>query len=235
MRSSNPFKTVLRHQCSRFVLSVVLSLIGMSPLALADETPTTPLSPADTALKADEPRKLADWRAMVQSNVDASTADKLAAVNDFFNQLDHVEDDLLWGMADYWATPGEVLQVEAGDCEDMSIAKYFTLRRLGLPAGSLRLTYVKVVERKLAHMVLSYYETPNAEPLILDTLIPSVERASRHSDLKPVYSFDGEGLWVAITRSEERRAGDASQLEPWRSLLTRVAQEQNKFFMLENI
>lgn len=235
MRSSTLINTGLRIFTSRVALSFALSLPGVHQLALADDTSAAPLSRTETALKNNEPRMLADWRAMVHSNTNASTAAKLDAVNHFFNQLDHVEDDLLWGMADYWATPGEVLQVEAGDCEDMSIAKYFTLRRLGLPAGSLRLTYVKVIERNLAHMVLSYYETPNSEPLILDTLVTSVERASRRSDLKPVYSFDGDGLWVAITRSEDRRAGNADQLEPWQSLLTRVAQEQNKFSMLENI
>ncbi|MGI9335706.1 MAG: transglutaminase-like cysteine peptidase, partial [Gammaproteobacteria bacterium] len=83
--------------------------------------------------------------------------------------------------------------------------------------------------------VLSYYEKPSAQPLILDTLVPSVEPASRRSDLKPVYSFDGHGLWVAITRSEDRRAGNADQLAPWQSLLSRVEQEQDKLSMLKDI
>ncbi|MGI9332404.1 MAG: transglutaminase-like cysteine peptidase [Gammaproteobacteria bacterium] len=217
-------------------MSLALTLPGAHQLAYANESTTaSPLSRDETAVSHDEPRMLTQWRVMVERNANASTPEKLAAVNDFFNELDHVEDELLWGMADYWATPGEVLQVEAGDCEDMSIAKYFTLRRLGLPAGSLRLTYVKVIERDLAHMVLSYYEKPSAQPLILDTLVPSVEPASRRSDLKPVYSFDGNGLWVAITRSEDRRAGNADQLAPWQSLLSRVEQEQDKLSMLKDI
>jgi len=58
-----------------------------------------------------------------------SERDKLELVNDFMNQPRFVSDIDHWGKEDYWATPIEFLSTNGGDCEDFSIAKYFTLRR----------------------------------------------------------------------------------------------------------
>ncbi|MDM8349520.1 transglutaminase-like cysteine peptidase [Pseudomonas sp. sp1636] len=52
----------------------------------------------------------------------------------------------MWGERDYWATPIEALVKGAADCEDYSLAKYFSLRQLGVPTGKLRLTYVKALK-----------------------------------------------------------------------------------------
>ena len=45
------------------------------------------------------------------------------------------------------------------------IAKYFTLRYLGIADDRLYLTYVKALKQNVAHMVLSYFETPQGIPL----------------------------------------------------------------------
>ena len=45
---------------------------------------------------------------------------------------------------DYWATPVESLRKGEADCEDYAIAKYFTLRQLGVADDKLRITYYKV-------------------------------------------------------------------------------------------
>ena len=47
---------------------------------------------------------------------------------------------------DYWETPVEALWKGAGDCEDYAIAKYFSLRHLGVSSDKLRITYVKALE-----------------------------------------------------------------------------------------
>ena len=100
-----------------------------------------------------------------------------------------VSDDQHWGRADYWATPVEFLATGAGDCEDFSLAKYFTLKALGVPLERMRLTYAKAVKLNQAHMVVAYFATPDAEPLILDNLISDIKPASQRTDLVPVYSF----------------------------------------------
>ncbi|MFX5464767.1 transglutaminase-like cysteine peptidase, partial [Acinetobacter baumannii] len=74
----------------------------------------------------------------------------------------------VWGQRDYWATPIEFLTKNAGDCEDYAIAKYYTLSKMGISIDKLRLAYVKAIRLQQAHMILTYYESSQQEPLILD-------------------------------------------------------------------
>jgi len=144
-------------------------------------------------------------------------------VNDFFNaNVQFISDLALWGKEDYWATPIEMLSVGAGDCEDYSIAKYFTLKQLGVDEAKLRLTYVKAVEIGQAHMVLTYFENKRSVPLVLDNLITDIKPATQRKDLVPVYSFNGTGLWLAKARGEGQRVGDSSRLSLWEDLEKRM-------------
>lgn len=126
---------------------------------------------------------------------------------------------------DYWATPLEMLSIGAGDCEDYSIAKYFTLKELGVDESKLRITYVKAIEIDQAHMVLTYFETKRSVPLVLDNLITDIKPASRRNDLVPVYSFNGTGLWLAKSRGEGQRVGEASKLSLWNDLERRMKEQ----------
>jgi len=147
---------------------------------------------------------------------------KLKLVNRFFNRADFISDQEHWGKEDYWATPLELLATNGGDCEDYSIAKYFTLREMGIAEEKMKITYVKAVKLNQAHMVLAYYPTPDAVPLILDNLINDIKIASERPDLVPVYSFNGEGLWLSKLRGQEgKRIGDSDKLKNWQDLLTR--------------
>lgn len=121
---------------------------------------------------------------------------QLMGVNRFFNQFQYREDIDHWGEKDYWATPEEFLGTQQGDCEDFVISKYFTLRKLGVPGDRLYLTYVKALKQNLAHMVLSYFETPSSIPLILDNYNPAILQASQRKDLLPVYSFNAQSLFL---------------------------------------
>lgn len=162
------------------------------------------------------------WQRLALDNQALSQAEKLSTVNSFFNQIPFVSDMEHWGREDYWATPLELLATNGGDCEDYSIAKYFTLRKLGIPDEQLKITYVKAVQLNQAHMVLAYYPEPGAEPLILDNLINEIRPASQRPDLIPVYSFNGEGLWLTKLSSQEgKRIGDASKLKNWQESMTR--------------
>lgn len=65
-------------------------------------------------------------------------------MNDFFNrQIKFAEDAAIWSQPDYWATPLETLGLGAGDCEDFSIAKYYSLKEVGVAPDKLRLIYVR--------------------------------------------------------------------------------------------
>jgi len=166
------------------------------------------------------------WNELIIANRHLDEADKLQKVNDFFNELEFVNDIDHWGKEDYWATPLQMLTSNGGDCEDFSIAKYFTLREMGIPAERMRLTYVKALELDQAHMVLTYYATPDAEPLVLDNLVTDIRPSSERKDLLPVYSFNGTGLWLAKSRGTDQRIGHSSRLSRWNEVIAKISGEQ---------
>ena len=178
------------------------------------------------------PRALAGVRALqplLASLLELDDEVRLVPINEFFNRrIVFTDDELVWGVADHWASPLELLEKGRGDCEDYAIAKYFSLIATGVPVAKLRLVYVRaqvggpggVVQ---AHMVLAYYPAPSAEPLILDNLIGEVRPASRRSDLTPVFSFNGEGLWQGAGAVS---AGDpTARLSRWREALAKARAE----------
>lgn len=175
-------------------------------------------------------RKLRQWQALVTENQNAVEAAKVKLVNNFFNQNVHFEDDIVhWKQSDYWATPLETLGSGGGDCEDYTIAKYMTLLELGVSAEHLRLIYVKAQiggassHAFQAHMVLGYYAQPDSVPLILDSLLSDIESADKRGDLRPVFSFNSDGLWVG--NQAQPQVDPTARLSRWRDVLARMKQE----------
>lgn len=173
-------------------------------------------------------RRVKAWKKLMHGLKLAGEKEKIKQVNQFFNQFQYESDINYNGLSDYWKTPDEFVISGGGDCEDFSIAKYFTLITLKVPPDKLRITYVKSLTYNRAHMVLAYYPSPKAEPLILDNLSPKVLLASKRKDLKPVYSFNGKGLWVAKKRGQARLIGKPSNLSKWKEVLKRMQQEDGK-------
>lgn len=173
--------------------------------------------------------RLLDWQAVVlYDGVGQSEEEKLETVNNFFNKNARFVNDIdHWNMVDYWATPVEFLSTNGGDCEDFSIAKYFTLKEMGVPVEKMRIMYVKALDYNQAHMVLTYYPTPDAEPVILDNLINEIKLASSRTDLVPVYSFNADGLWIAKERGKGRRVGSSERISLWRDLGLRIKNQAN--------
>tara|TARA_R110002012_G_scaffold63999_2_gene168359 strand:+ start:9918 stop:10478 length:561 start_codon:yes stop_codon:yes gene_type:complete len=168
---------------------------------------------------------LEEWFALLQQLQLQDVQSQLRGVNDFFNRrIRWVDDVTVWGQEDYWATPLEAMGKGQGDCEDYSIAKYITLKQLGIASQYLRMIYVRArlgrSQITQAHMVLGYYSTPNAEPLVLDNIIPSITPASQRPDLDPLFSFNSEGLWAG--GSTESRADPLARLSRWRSVIERM-------------
>ncbi len=164
------------------------------------------------------------WDRLMHDYQDLSEPEKLLRVNEFFNEQAFVSDAEHWGRNDYWATPVEFLATSGGDCEDFAVAKYFTLREMGVPVERMTLTYVKALELNQAHMVLTYAATPGAVPLVLDNLREDILPASQRRDLLPVYSFNGEGLWLAKERGRGKLVGSSSRLSLWTDLVQRMAE-----------
>ncbi len=161
---------------------------------------------------------------LVQELQDKDVKQKLLEVNRFFNQFKYRDDLEQWGVKDYWATPEEFLGVNHGDCEDYVIAKYFVLRSLGISDDHLYLTYVKAVNLNVAHMVLSYFETPGSIPLILDNYEPRILVATRRKDLLPVYSFNANSLFLTNPSAGLGRSlpTDKIRNSKWQKLLSNM-------------
>ena len=153
---------------------------------------------------------------------------QLKEVNRFFNQFRYKEDIDHWGENDYWATPQEFIGTQHGDCEDFVIAKYFSLRKLGVPDDRLYLTYVKALDLNVAHMVLSYFETPASVPLVLDNYNPRILPASQRRDLLPVYSFNANSLFLSNASAGLGKSLPTDKIKnsKWKRLLADIKKEK---------
>ncbi|MGL4753190.1 MAG: transglutaminase-like cysteine peptidase [Aeromonadaceae bacterium] len=175
-------------------------------------------------------KRMQAWRELIQKGKQERWSEQksLTEVNRFFNQMRFLSDISLWGKADYWASPMEFIGAGGGDCEDYSISKYFSLIELGLNDEKLRMVYVKSLTYQQFHMVVAYYPTPAAVPLILDNIDAAIKPATQRKDLVPVFSFNGSHLWLMKERGQGQLAGSASRLTLWNDLRSRFSSEKLK-------
>lgn len=216
----------LRRLGRRLSFSCTITLLtGLTLLATADQ----PLLISDVRIEAyreafgeQAARRLQAWQNLMRESNQLSEQEKLERVNRFFNQVRFLDDTAHWGREDYWATPVEFLVSNGGDCEDFSIAKYYTLRAMGIPEQRLSISYVKALELNQAHMVLTYYSSPSAMPLVLDNLINQIRPANERPDLLHVYTFNGESLWLSKKGQRAELVGSPDRLKPWVQLQSRI-------------
>lgn len=167
-------------------------------------------------------RRLESWQNLLVELANEDESYKLERVNQFFNQVRFLDDIKHWKKKDYWATPVEFLITNGGDCEDFSIAKYYTLKELGVPTDKMNLAYVKALEYNQAHMVLTYYKNPRSTPLVLDNINGEILPATKRPDLLHVYSFNGDKLWLSKMGRRTALVGTSDRLKPWVKLQSRI-------------
>lgn len=207
---------------------VCLLLLLMTFLTALYADSTTPLNSSKilAALKTsygDRAEKRGNaWFQLMESNANLPENQTLEKVNRFFNMFHFVDDIKLWGVNNYWATPVEFIGANGGDCEDYSIAKYFTLLELGIADEKMRITMVKALNLDQYHMVLAYYDTPASIPLILDNIDGEIKPATKRNDLIPIYSFNGSQLWLNKELGRSVPTGKSSRLKRWRDLRQRI-------------
>ncbi len=207
------------------LLFVAGSVSAKNSLQLIDQET---LAEAGKKYGAQAYERLIKWQELIREDRSKTDMEKLTKVNDFFNnQVAFVSDAQHYKQEDYWATPVEFLATGGGDCEDFSLAKYFTLKAMGIEEKKLNLTYVKALELNEAHMVMTYFKTPDAEPLVLDNLKSAIKPASQRTDLLPVYSFNGTGLWLAKQRGRGKYVGRSDRLKRWQELQKRMPDGSN--------
>ena len=148
---------------------------------------------------------------------------KLKAINDFFNAVEYNSDIKIWNVKDYWSTREEFLNKNKGDCEDYVIAKYFSLRQLGISQEKMFLTYVKAIKYKQSHMVLTYFTNKKEVPLVLDNINQEILPATSRRDLHPLFSFNGEKIYMAKQRALGRVVPKGKvNLKQWSDLILKI-------------
>ncbi|CCQ72107.1 transglutaminase-like cysteine peptidase [Magnetospira sp. QH-2] len=117
---------------------------------------------------------------------------QIKKVNRYMNQRRYITDPKNWGKKDFWATPGEFLD-KRGDCEDYSIAKYMSLKKLGFDEMSLRIIAVKDQNLKVGHAILGVYL--DGKIYILDNQVKQVTEDKSIRHYKPVFSINEKAWW----------------------------------------
>lgn len=119
-----------------------------------------------------------------------TTAEKLDFVNSLWNRIGYVDDMTNYGKEDYWAKPSQFME-RGGDCEDYAIAKYLTLKKLGMDPDDMRILIVKLKQTGEAHAVLHVFDGQNG--YVLDNL-----------QKKPIKTDNAEKLYVLYSSINEK-------------------------------
>ncbi len=214
---SNPFRQSL------YILSSLALLLGFQTGVHADTLkrlmPADQLETLEHHTNQEIAHRFREWHQLLAKREQMSDLDKLQAINAFYNRMTWEDDLALWKQRDYWATPAETLIRNAGDCEDFSIAKYFSLLEMGISENQLKVAYVRLRDGT-GHMVLEYYPQPDADPLVLDNIEAALLPLSQRKDLLPRFRFDQHAVWWA--NRPDQPASTASAFNRWADLIQRM-------------
>jgi predicted transglutaminase-like cysteine proteinase len=140
---------------------------------------------------------LRDWTRLLGRLALEPRLEQLRAVNLFVNRWPYRPDHDTYGRRDHWATPLEFF-VNSGDCEDYAIAKYVSLRRLGVPADDLRMVVLQDTSRGIAHAVLVARAGVGSDWLVLDNLSETIQRQRDLPHYVPYYSVNETTRWAHV-------------------------------------
>lgn len=140
------------------------------------------------------PCVIKDWKKMLEKQRGRPVSRQLESVNSFGNSFPYIVDQINWGRDDFWATPYEFFTVN-GDCEDYAIAKYYSMRALGVSADNLRIIILQDFNLGgVIHAVLGVYDSGTL--YILDNQSKQVMDAQRIYHYKPIYGINEQGWWA---------------------------------------
>ncbi|MCV6627062.1 MAG: transglutaminase-like cysteine peptidase [Cellvibrionaceae bacterium] len=174
-------------------------------------------SQSNHAAKMSETEAWHSWSGWLDSILaeELSPKQQLQRVNQHFNNYQWASDRQRWQQRDHWSSPLQTIASGAGDCEDLSIAKYASLLALGLDEGRLNLEYVFSHKLRQGHMVVTYLQADGSR-LVLDSLNPGIHKFAERQDLQAVYRFNRQGVW--LPKLGRYQAGHAL-LPSWQRIL----------------
>lgn len=136
------------------------------------------------------------WQRIIREARGQGAFAQLKTVNAYFNQWPYRLDIDVYGVADYWATPREFMQL-SGDCEDFSITKYYALRTLGFDVDNLRIVLLRDTIRNIPHAVLGV--RIGEETYVLDNMSDLVLSHLKYEHYVPQYSVNEFYRWAHVS------------------------------------
>lgn len=136
---------------------------------------------------------LNDWQAFLKTQAGRAPMDQIVAVNDYMNRQRYLTDPRNYGVSDYWATPAQFFSRD-GDCEDYAIAKFMSLRALGMPNDMMRIVVLQDLNLRVGHAILVVYL--DGQAYVLDNQVRRVVRAESIRHYKPIYSINEHHWWL---------------------------------------
>lgn len=134
------------------------------------------------------PCKLREWKDFLESLKSRPVLEKIRAVNEFLNHYPYIED-----VANYWKTPYEFQRL-SGNCKDYAIAKFMSLRALGLSNDVMRITVLRDLNLGgIIHAILVV--SVDGKTYILDNQIKQVVSTDKVYHYVPIYSINEEHWW----------------------------------------
>ena len=147
--------------------------------------------------------------------------EKIVLVHQFFDS--HIEwktDCEVYDSTEYWATPTEVMERKAGDCEDIAIAKYFVLRDAGMSDDHLKLVYGRInIGVWLPHMLLMCHSWDGL--ILLDNADNRIRTLEQRRDFAPILGFNLSGLWTFKNGAFKLITTNCKRLKKWKELIER--------------
>jgi len=137
--------------------------------------------------------ELASWKGEIATYKGLPLKTMAAKVNTLINKTKYITDNRNWGKSDYWATPVEFF-TRGGDCEDFAIAKYVSLRALGVPENRMRIAIVQDTLKNIPHAILVVYT--NSGAMVLDNQYSAMKYASSIKRYKPIFSINRTAWWL---------------------------------------
>ena len=99
-----------------------------------------------------------------------------------------------YGIDDVWQTPYELME-RGGDCEDYAIAKYISLKRLGVSESEMRILIVK--DQKLGGELHAILEVKVDEvAVILDNQAKVALPEAKINHYQPIYAINEAKWWA---------------------------------------
>lgn len=136
--------------------------------------------------------RIQEWKSHLQSLQGRSVLEQIEGVNKYVNTVKYIEDKDNYHKSDYWGTPVEFFK-KGGDCEDFAIAKYASLRALGLAPSQLRIAIVQDEIKNISHAILIVHA--EGDTFILDNQDKRVRSMSEVTRYKPIFSINSAHWW----------------------------------------